>query len=419
MGTFVPSRATCQSLNSRRPSYHRRALPLGVEDLAVTALVRILPRRRYRLAALSDARFQSFASNTTRIAYRQQGATPAFLLFSGPGQNPHSAALAAAGWAEANWRPNAIQRSVRPGVVVVHVAPGNQLTPSGPVAGAAVPAAVWTVDSASGRVETEGKPPGSPSPGDIRSSVDALMRGEPAPSLGELDMAEKGVMQLRTAGMPPALGYGVRILLLLFALRYGLGGIAGLFTLPYLLNGGGRGVTVFTLNIVLSIALLAGIVFGAALVFNIRNLAFTAPGFSSPNPGARNLAWGAYIAAMIGLAVVYDGVLPQLERQASAGTSQSQYLHVSAAVADDGGETFVTRGGELTVDLTGWPSSEWKGVTFKTSNPSVLSPANAQTDRPIARFSAIGSGVSRVDASSEDARYTFQLRVDVGAPGSG
>ncbi len=394
-------------------------MPFGVEELAVSALVRILPRGRYRLAAKSDVRFQSFANNAARIAYRQQGGTPAFLLFSGPGQNPHSAALAAAAWAEANWRPNAIQRTVRPGVVVVHVAPGNQLTPSGPVAGAAVPATVWTVDSASGRVETAGKPPGSPSPSSIRQSAEALMRGEPPPSLGELDMAEKGVMQLRHVGMPPTLGYGVRILLLLFALRYGLGGLAALFTLPYLLNNGAKGVTVFTLNIVLRVVLLAGIVFGAALVFNIRNLAFSAPGFSSPIPGRRNLAWGAYIAAMIGLAVVYDGVLPQLERQASANTTQSQYLHVTADVGDDGGETYVTLGGDLTVDLTGWPAAEWKGVVFKTSNPSERTLDSAPTARPGARLSAVGTGGSRVDATSADGRYSFQLRVDVGKPGSG
>lgn len=83
-----------------------------VEDFARAALIRFLPRSRYRLAAQSDSRFQSFASNTARIAYRQQGATPALLLFSGPGQDAGAAATAAAAWAEANWRPNAVQRKV-------------------------------------------------------------------------------------------------------------------------------------------------------------------------------------------------------------------------------------------------------------------------------------------------------------------
>jgi len=106
-------------------------LGFTVEDLARTALLRIVARNRFRLAAQSDSRFQSFAKNTARIAYRQQGGTPAFLLFSGPGHDPRAAAIAAAAWAEANWRPNAIQRSVRPGVLVVQVAPGPQLITAG------------------------------------------------------------------------------------------------------------------------------------------------------------------------------------------------------------------------------------------------------------------------------------------------
>lgn len=388
-------------------------MPIAVEDLALAALVRILPRSRYRLAAQNDARFQSFASNTTRIAYRQQGATPAFLLFSGPGQNPHSAALAAASWAEANWRPNAIQRKVRPGVVVVHVAPGNQLTPSGPVAGAAVPAAVWTVDSVSGKVETAGRPPGFPPAGHLRRSADSLMRGVAAPSLGELGAAEKGVMQIRTIGMPPVLGYILRIGLLIFAFRYGLGGLAGLLALSSILSHGGPWSAI-TLEFALSVLLLAGIVFGGAIVFNFRNLAFTAPGFSSPTPSVRNFAWGAYVAAMVGLAVVYDGVLPQFERQSYASTTTtSQYTHVKATATEDGGELAVIQGGDLTVDLSGWPPSEWGGVVFKSSNPSVLSLDSAQTDKPIARFVTHETGVTRVDAASADGKYSFEVRVDV------
>lgn len=388
-------------------------MPIGVEDLSLTSLVRILPRSRYRLAAQNDARFQSFASNTARIAYRQQGPTPAFLLFSGPGQNPQSAALAAASWAEANWRPNAIQRKIRPGVVVVHVAPGNQLTPSGPVAGAAVPAAVWTVDSVSGKVETTGRPPGSPPAASIRHSADNLMRGMPAPSLGELDAAERGVMQIRTIGMPPVISYCLRFALLVFAFRYGLAGIAGLLALSSIVSNGGPW-SVLTVEFAVSVLLLAGIVFGAALLFNIRNVAFTAPGFSSPTPAVRNFAWGAFIAAMIGLAVVSDGVLPQYERQSYASTTTtSQYVHVKATATEDGGEIAVLQGGDVTVDLSGWPQSEWAGVTFKSSNPSVLSLDSAQTDRPIARLVTHETGVTRVDATSADGKYSFEVRVDV------
>jgi hypothetical protein len=53
-------------------------LPFDPEEFARTCLVRILPRGRYRLAAQNDARFQTFANNTVRIAYRQQGGTPSF-----------------------------------------------------------------------------------------------------------------------------------------------------------------------------------------------------------------------------------------------------------------------------------------------------------------------------------------------------
>jgi len=396
-------------------------VPFTVEDLARTALVRILPRKRYRLAAQTDSRFQAFASNTTRIAYRQQGSTPAFLLFSGPGQNPHAAAMAAATWAEANWRPNAIQRKVRPGVVVVLVAPGNQLIPAGPVAGAVVPSAVWTVDSAAGKVEAAGNPPGSPSASELRHAARTLMRGEPAPTLGELDLAERGVMQLRTVTMPRAMSGLLGIFLLYFAFRYGIGGLFSLMILPGLLSSGGSrepGVLLSIATLAVNVFLLMGILLGAAITLNFRNMAFRVPGFSSASPGNRNLAWGGYVAVMIGLAIALDVVIPAAQRQSIVNAVQGQYTHVTATVSDDGGATYVIVGGDLTVDLSGWPSSEWSGVQFKTSNPSVLSmdaPPNALGGPPIRRFTARQAGVSRIDATSSDGSYTFQLRVDVGA----
>jgi len=393
-------------------------MPFTVEDLALTALVHILPRGRYRLAAQNDGRFQSFAGNTSRIAYRQQGATPAFLLFSGAGQNPHSAAMAAASWAEANWRPNAIQRKVRPGVVVVHVAPGNQLTPAGPVAGAAVPAAVWTVDSATGRVATEGRPPGSPPASEVKRAAASLMRGVPAPSLGELDLAEKGVMQLRTVGAPRWLSGIAGLVLFYLAIRYGLSGLFSLLALPALLGESGTPfyvVAAFATNALM----VAGILFGVALLFNFRNLASRAPGFASSAPARRNLTWGAYIAVMVGLAVVLQGVIPALERQDIANAGQGDYSHVTATVHEDGSEVYVATGGELIVDLTGWPTNEWS-VGFKSSNPSVLELLPDKTaspvTRPVATFHAVSAGVARVGASSRDGKYTFQLRVDVGSP---
>jgi hypothetical protein len=387
-------------------------LPFDVEDLARTSLVRILPRSRYRLAAQTDSRFQSFAGNTARIAYRQQGATPAFLLFSGPGQNPHAAATAAATWAEANWRPNAIQRRVKPGVVVVHVAPGNQLTPAGPVAGAVVPAAVWTVDSATGKVETAGNPPGSPAASHLKTAATNLMRGVPAPSLGELDLAEQNVMQIRSVGTPRVVGGVVTICLVLVALRYGMGGLFGLFALPGALAAGNLAEAG---SLLVGVLILAAILLGIGVVLNVANLAFRVPGFSSPVSRTRSLTWGGYVLVLASL-IVAQGALPGLQSPTNVGAGSTQYLHVTATISDDGSEAYVTTGGELTVDLSGWPSTEWAGVQFKTSNPSVLSlDATPGSDgKPMAKFTAHQTGVSRVEAASTDGRYTFQLRVDVG-----
>ncbi|HEY0830716.1 MAG TPA: hypothetical protein VGE99_06200 [Candidatus Dormibacteraeota bacterium] len=390
-------------------------MPFDVEDLARTSLVRILPRSRYRLAAQTDSRFQSFAGNTTRIAYRQQGTTPAFLLFSGPGQNPHAAAMAAATWAEANWRPNAIQRRVKPGVVVVHVAPGNQLTPGGPVPGGAVPAAIWTVDSATGKVETAGKPPGSPSGGEIKSAAEMLLKGRPVPSLGELDLAERNVMQIRSVGVPRVVGGVVSICLILVGLRYGVGGLFGLFALPGAIAAGNMAEAG---SLLVSVLILAGILLGIGVVLNIGNLAFRAPGFSSPVPRTRNLTWGGYVLVLACL-IVAQGAMPSVQNPTNVGGASTQYMQVTATTSDDGSATFVTAGGELTVDLSGWPSTEWPGVQFKTSNPSVLSldttlGTNGTGGKPIAKFTAHQAGASRVDAASADGRFTFQLRVEVG-----
>jgi hypothetical protein len=392
-----------------------------VEDLARAALIRILPRSRYRLAAQNDSRFQAFVPNVARIAYRQQGATPAFLLFSGPGQDPRAAALSAAAVAEPTWRPNAIQRTVRPGVVVVQVAPGAELAPAGPVAGAAVPAAIWTVDSETGRVEVAGKPPGSPSAGEVRRAAAALLQGAPAPSLGELDLAERAVMQVRTRGVPPRVVAGAfGLCLVLFGLRYGIGGFFSLLALPSLLSPGALqgapyGAGYIYAGLVVNALLLVGILLGAGLLFNIRNLAYRTPGFSSPVPRTRSLTWGGYIVVMVALAVVLDGVLPPAEQASIQGAQRQQDTNVTATTNDDGSEIFVATGGALTVDLSSWPQSEWSGVQFKTSNPSVLTldSGPAAGGPPIARFTVHATGASRVDATSADGHYTFEVRVTV------
>jgi len=246
------------------------------------------------------------------------------------------------------------------------------------------------------------------------------MRGEPAPSLGELDLAERGVMQLRTVAMPRAMSGLIGIFLLYFAFRYGLGGLISLMLLPALLSDGATapGVVLSIATLVVNALLLVGILLGAGVALNLRNMAIRVLGFSSASSTRRNATWGGYVAVMIGLAIALDVIIPAAERQSIVNAGQGQDRHVSVTVSDDGGATYVVVGGDLTVDLSGWPSSEWSGVGFKTSNLSVLS-LDAQATAggpPIARFTPRRAGVSRIDATSSDGRYTFQLRVDVGAP---
>jgi hypothetical protein len=118
---------------------------------------------------------------------------------------------------------------------------------------------------------------------------------------------------------------------------------------------------------------------------------------------------------MVVLAVVLDVGLPGALRAGTLNAAHAQYVHVTVTAADDGIETLVTVGGDLTVDLSSWPSSEWSGVQIKTSNPSVLTldAPPAAGAAPVARLTAHQIGVSRVDAASADGRYTFQLRVSV------
>lgn len=382
-------------------------MPFDAEGLARTALVRILPRSRYRLAGANDARFAGFAPQTVRSAYRQQGGEPAFLLFSGPGQDPRAAALEAARWAEANWRPSAIQRRVRPGVVVVHVAPASELGPAGLVAGAAVPAVVWNVDSESGRVEVAGRPPGSPSAGEIRRAASGLARGEPAPALGELDLAERSLMQVRTRSMSLGVSGVVGVVIVLFALRFGLSSLLGVLSYGSLI---GTSPVLGVVGVIANALLVVGVLLGVGVLLNFRGLAFSLPGVSSSEPRIRTLTWVGFALVMGLLALTVSYVLPG-SFPARAGGGR----HVTATVADDGAEVAVAAGGTLTVDLSGWPSSEWPGVQFKTSNPVVLSldATPATGGPPVARYTAHQAGVARVDASSADGKFSFQLRVVV------
>jgi hypothetical protein len=389
-------------------------LSFTAEDLARSALLRILPRHGYRLAGQTDSRFSAFAANCVRIAYRQHGARPGFLLFTSGEQDALAAAREAAAWAAQNWRPNRIQKKVAPGVVVVQVGHAAQLVRSGQVAGTAVPSAVWTVDVETGRSATDGRPPGAPAPAEIRRAAAALVSGVPAPSLGELDLAEREMLRPRSISMPPLLTGAISICLLLFALRYGAAAFFGAIAWSGLISAGAvSGLALAGLTA--DALLLAGIVLGVGILFNVRNLAYRTPGFSSWSPGVRTATWAGFFALMVGLVIVTDVVLPSLSRSTTAAAARSQLMQVTATVDDDGSESALAVGGTLSVDLSGWPKSEWSGVRFTTSNPSVLSldATPAGDAAPVARFGGRAVGAARVDAASADGRYSYQLRVSV------
>jgi hypothetical protein len=314
---------------------------------------------------------------------------------------------------------------VRPGVVVVQVAPAGELSTPGLVASTAVPAAIWTVDSETGHAETAGQPPGSPSGAEVKRAGAALARGLPAPSLGELDHAEREIMQMRTRAMPQGVGGIVGIVLILFALRYGFGVLTSIVALggairsPHGVGNRPGGQLLLYGELVTNVLILVGILVGLGVLFNIGNLALRLPGFSSPASRTRRITWAGYPAPMVALLVVLNVAVPAAAGTGLGNGAQGQYMRVTATAADDGSETFVTVGGDLTVDLSSWPASEWAGVSFETSNPSILSldQAPAAGSPPVAVFTARQVGAARVDATSADGRYTFQLRVNAFSSG--
>jgi hypothetical protein len=279
-------------------------MSIEAEELARTALVELIPRRRYRLAGRGDERFAAFAPQCVRIAFQHLGAHPSLLLFCGPAQDPREAARRAAAWAAASWRPSAIQRRVRPGVVAVHVARAGELAAAGPVEGAEAPAVVWTVDAESGAVQAPASPRGGPPAGPVRRAARHLARGgEPAP-LGALDVAERGVMQARRGGYAPGtVPSVVGLLLALVALRLAFGVYGDVVSRQWLALP--RDVT-----------LLAGVVGAAALLFDYAGIRGRLPGFSSSRRWVPALSWVGYVAVVLAATALLGLLVPEVPPRA-------------------------------------------------------------------------------------------------------
>jgi hypothetical protein len=272
---------------------------IDTEDLARTVLVALIPHRRYRTAGRNDERFASFAPLCQRIAFQHLGAHPSLLLFCGPDHDPREAARRAASWAGANWTPSAIQRQVLPGVVAVHVAPHSRLARPGWVEDAAVPSAVWTVDADSGHVEAPAGPQGGPPARAVERAARHLATGGAPATFGELDYAERGIMQVHRRSTTVARAPGVAGLLLML-----LG-----FRFAYTVFGdvmGGRWLTLPR-----DLVLLAGIVGAVALVFDYGGIRGRLPGFSSTRRWVPALTWVGYIAVVVIVAGLLGLLIPR------------------------------------------------------------------------------------------------------------
>jgi hypothetical protein len=114
-----------------------------------------------------------------------------------------------------------VQRTVQPGVVVVAL--GSAVV-AGTVPGSLVPAAIWTVGDEG--VKTAGRPPGAPSPRLLKEAERRLRAGEPAPTIGHVDIAERTMMAGRPRQRRLAISGGSVLLLV----------ILGYFLLPVVLR---------------------------------------------------------------------------------------------------------------------------------------------------------------------------------------
>jgi hypothetical protein len=189
------------------------------DDYARSFLLRIVPTG-YRLIDASDSRFAGVRQDFIRLAFKHIGPQPSLVGFCAPGTDAVAAATGLAEWADRNIQPTAVQPRVNPGVLVIAIEPREPVEP-GRLPEAAVPAAIWTVGP--GGARTRGRPPGAPSPRVLKDVAGRLMRGEPAPTIGHIDVAERTLMSGRGRQRTFALSSGAILLLLVagyFGLRY-------------------------------------------------------------------------------------------------------------------------------------------------------------------------------------------------------
>jgi hypothetical protein len=260
---------------------------LDLDDLARAVLIQVVPGG-YRLIDESDSRFVGVRERFSRLALKHVGPKPSLVGFAAPGVDPRDAARAAAAWAAENLRPNAIQKHVTPGVLVIALGGPELAAAAGPLAGAAVRATVWTA-TPDGRAETRGGAPGCPPASVLRGALRRLLAGEPAPTIGQIDVAERALMYGR-GRRPYFLDSPLLALIGFFCGLWALSGVGGL------LRELQAGVSGHALLDGLRVLMLVGVVLYA---FDVGGARTSLPLLSSPDRRVVIATVSTYVVALV------------------------------------------------------------------------------------------------------------------------
>lgn len=372
----------------------QRVTPYTADDLALTALLRIVPTG-YRLIDVGDTRFGGVREKFVRLALRHVGPRPSLVGFVEPDADAAAAARAAADWAAQNLVPNAIQRRVTPSVLVV--APLSQAA-AGPVADTPVRASVLVVDE--GARVRGGTPPGCPSPQVIRDAAARLERGEPAPSIGSIDVAERTLMYgrgrrgfydspvLTIVGVLAVLGLLSRVPRLLIELR--TGGLPG--------------------QLVAADALFAlGLVAVAGLAFNIGGLREQAPGFNSPSQRIAVGSWVGLLIVVVAGSYALQTMVSLPAANGRGGTGGTCTTNCVPITADDNGKT-INVSQDVGIDLR-LPGTSCP----RNSDPQVLDFRGCSPNGSgiTAAYDAVGPGTAVLSRPVTGGEPTFSVTIVV------
>jgi hypothetical protein len=397
-------------------------LALTPDDYARAILLEVVPRG-YRLVDPSDERLAVVHAHCLRVAMRHVGPTPTLFGICGPGGNAREAARLGAEFAARTFVPTAIQRRVRPGVVMVALGTGAELPAAGPVDGTPVPAVVWTLDTAGGRLSARGRVPGAPPAGSIKRAIDRLLRGAAPPTIGAIDVAERNLMYGR-GGRRYTTGGTVLSLI----------GLLAAFALLRNLSLVAAGLQAPGPRLLLDFISSAGLLGLVLLAFDAGGIRARLPGFSSPNSTTVTVSFGLYIFTLLavpGIVGAYVIKPPGDGGNPAAGgggfVTAAQCIAPDCLYIDDAGNgrQYHLRAGGLVVIYIGATPSDLSSdpvlCDFHDSAPppvvlekQACAGGNNPGDPIQDRFRATRAGVAHLSLRSGQYRYQVDIVVDPG-----